>query len=489
MSLPANINPPALTDDPTDPLAHHIHGFIRLVNLYRPLDDTLMLLWNKARSEFPTYHLSALQKQASEIQHSPYMNGVDAHDMRTNQQWLKMVHWNMTTGCVPSGDDMACQYPMDMSQDVAGLNRQFTQSGPLFGVSLVAKLLEMACGMADVLSMQPSSGDPFTMAPQQHLQALLQLVSILRSGHHHFLPLLLNKVHEMLSRLANPMLQRVPDNLCNLDIFDGFGNAGMAQPPVLTDYKVEQFKAEPYTPQNQQPMSRMDDMATDSGSPSNGAAPADMGNSPFPNMNVSSPQVVSPGMDYEHNGHQQQSHLGEFNPMSNLVMNSMGQPSNSQPPQHAQQQQPPPPPPQQQQQQQQQQQPPPPQLPGFQAPQGLAQSTHSMHAGQMQNANSIHGQMNHGLNQNSMGHPPTSGPPSASGHTQPYNHMMMSNLLNRQPPARQNSFSMHPQGPSQIRTVGDFHALQRNNSDNVSTISSLSMNQLPTEMDFSGGLR
>lgn len=444
---------------------------MHLVNLYRPLDDAFMLLWNKTRNDWP-----------SALQHPPqYMNGVDPHEMRTNQQWLKTVAWHLT-GSVPSGDEIAYQYPGDVSRDMMGLTTQFqTPAADLHGVPLVGKMLEMACGMADVLSMQQSSSDPFALGgPQQDLHQLHQLVSMLRNGNYHLLPQLRDKLHDVLPRLANPMLQRVPENMCNIDIFDGFGNAGMAQPPVMTDYKAEQFKTEPYTPQDQQSMSRMDDLAADSGSPSNGAAPAEMRHSPFANMNVSSPQVVSPGMDYDHSGHQQQSHLGDFSSIPNLVtLNSMGQPSNSQPSQHTQQQQ---------QQQQPPQHQPPQQVLGFHAPQGLAQSTHSMHAGQMQNPNGIHGQMSHGLNQNSMGHPPTSGPPSASGHTQPYNHMMMSTILNRQPPARQNSFSMHPQPPSRI-TIGDFQALQRNNSDNVSTISSLSMNQIPTQMDLSGGMR
>lgn len=56
----------------------------------------------------------------------------------------------------------------------------------------------------------------------------MTLLSVLRRGDHRFLPLLLSKVHDVLPRLVNPMLQTVPDKALNeIDIFDGFGNAGM----------------------------------------------------------------------------------------------------------------------------------------------------------------------------------------------------------------------------------------------------------------------
>ena len=56
----------------------------------------------------------------------------------------------------------------------------------------------------------------------------MTLLSVLRNGGHHFLPLLLSKVHDVLPRLVNPMLQTVPDTPCaEVNTFDGFGNAGM----------------------------------------------------------------------------------------------------------------------------------------------------------------------------------------------------------------------------------------------------------------------
>ena len=61
----------------------------------------------------------------------------------------------------------------------------------------------------------------------------MTLLSALRNGDHRFLPLLLSKIHDVLPKLVNPMLQTQPGSSTNVlcdDIFDGFGNAGIGIP-------------------------------------------------------------------------------------------------------------------------------------------------------------------------------------------------------------------------------------------------------------------
>ncbi|CAJ2510463.1 Uu.00g132720.m01.CDS01 [Anthostomella pinea] len=468
LTLPASISLPTMTDDPTDPLAHQLNGYLLLVNLFRPFDDTFIALWNKTRGECSPSYLGALQKQFSDLIPA-YMNGQEA-DVRTVQQWLKAITWqiSMQHGCMPQNNQDQLHYQVDMSRDINSVTSQFqTQSLETLGVPLVAKLLETSSALANVLAVQPSSGDPFTMGPREHLTSLVQLLSILRSGDHHFLPLLLNKVHDILPRLANPMLLRAPENACmpNIDIFDGFGNAGMGQPPMITN-----FKTEPYTPSG---ISHLQDIPAAEPTSSNGGPQTDM-KSPFPM--VSSPAIMSPGGEYPH--------CPDYNSIPDMVMSPIAQASQSslsQQGQIPQQQQP-------QHQHQHQHH-----LHGL-APQGMHQN-HSM-GSQMQP--DLHNNLGHGLHQ---------APNIASlsqqqdlPRDQPYNHMnqsIMNNMLHRQPPQRANSFIMHqslqqqqqqqqqhhqPQIP---RTVGDFHALQRANSENV-TMNSLGLNQMQPDMDFSG---
>jgi len=60
--------------------------------------------------------------------------------------------------------------------------------------------------------------------------------------------------------------------------------------------------------------------------------------------------------------------------------------------------------------------------------------------------------------------------------------MAGNNMMGRQaPPQRANSFNMT--ATPQIRTIGDFHALQRANSD-MNVISPLGINNMGGEMDF-----
>jgi hypothetical protein len=59
--------------------------------------------------------------------------------------------------------------------------------------------------------------------------------------------------------------------------------------------------------------------------------------------------------------------------------------------------------------------------------------------------------------------------------------MTGNNMMARQAPQRANSFNMTT--TPQIRTIGDFHALQRANSD-MNVMSPLGINNMGTEMDF-----
>lgn len=119
------------------------------------------------------------------------------------------------------------------------------------------------------------------------------------------MPLLLSKIHEVLPKLVDPMLQSVPDsvanNLCNVDIFDGFGNAGMGQPtPMMDDYE-KKFE-----------------IPDSNSSQASGPSPNDL-QSPF----MSSPPGMSPGGgDYVPG-----LPSTPYNPISGVMMNQMQSPT------------------------------------------------------------------------------------------------------------------------------------------------------------------
>jgi hypothetical protein len=305
--------------------------------------------------------------------------------------------------------------------------------GHMLTVCQIEKLIEIVYSMNDFLSVQPASRDPFTVGPQQHLDQLLSIVAVTRNGDYRFLPLLLSKVTEILPRLANPMLQNAPENsnMANIDIFDGFGNAGMAQPPPQMQMPMEdydrKFPVEDYDKQYA--------MELQNGTPESSSNSTHSQVAPVPqntDMNasfVSSPGLMSPGMDYSQN-------MNGFacTPMSEMVMSPMGNQSQVNP---------------------------------------LSGGPSQHHHQQNQQHQPQHQQH---LNSQQTSRPANINAPLSS----PMNNAMY-NV--RQPPPRQPSF--HLQHPPQMRTVGDFQGLQRGPADGGAMVG---MAQMSSDVEF-GGMR
>lgn len=244
LSLQATINLPTASDDPTE-CAPPLQGFVHLVNVFRPFDDSFVAQWNKTRDDCTQQYLSTLQKQLMDTLPA-YLQSTSesqAADLRVSQQWLRTMVWQLSiqNGFLSSGSEdpsMTFSYPVEISRDLITMTSGFSrQSLEVHGVGLTEKLFDVACSLTDVLALLPTPSDPFAIGPRDYLNQFLSLLSSLRNGDNRFLPLLLQKVHDVLPRLVNPMLQVVPENAAsqmaaNVDIFDGFGNAGMGVPVV-----------------------------------------------------------------------------------------------------------------------------------------------------------------------------------------------------------------------------------------------------------------
>jgi len=261
LTLQATINLPTAADDPTEPQPP-LAGFVHLVTVFRPFDDMFVALWNKTRSDCSPSYLAALQQQLTEALPT-YLNSTEsqAADLRVSQQWLRTMVWQLSiqNGCLSSSHEnpsMTFQYPVEISRDLITMTSGFShQSMEVHGVGLVRpfpptppspltpsqveKLFDVACSLTDVLSLLPTPSDPFVLGPRDYLTQFLSLLSTLRNGDTRFLPLLLAKIHDVLPRLVSPMLQTVPEvsaQMANVDIFDGFGNAGVGVASVLPQH-------------------------------------------------------------------------------------------------------------------------------------------------------------------------------------------------------------------------------------------------------------
>ncbi|KAG5987927.1 hypothetical protein E4U54_004828 [Claviceps lovelessii] len=329
ISLQATINLPTLADDATDPQAHQLNSFVTLVNMFQPFDDAFTAIWNKTRGQLTSQYVSGLQKQLNALAQTYACQDSNFQDPHTNKQWLKNTVWHLTNGVVNGNNEdtmSTFQYPVNMSREIlVNMASQFpVQVVDLLQFGLIEKLLEMSLSMTEYLASQPASRDPFAVGPREHLSQLLTMVAVARNGDFRYLPLLMNKLGDILPRLTNPMLQNAPENasLANIDIFDGFGNAGMAQPPAQPmhmsidgDYD-RKFSAEEY---DKKYAMNMTGNTPDSGTHSNhsnGSPPvAQQTSSDIGSSFVSSPSMVSPAMDYPH---------GMSGFISDMVMSPIG---------------------------------------------------------------------------------------------------------------------------------------------------------------------
>ena len=150
LTLHATINLPTLDEDPHETL--EISGFLHLVNLFLPFDDTFVGLWNKTTGNCSTQWLAELQRKLSEALPSQ-INSTEsqAADLRTSQQWLKTMIWQLsiTNGYLSSAspdNSMTFRYPIDIAKNlVSDTSRLSVQSMEVHGVGLVSLLNSSLC--------------------------------------------------------------------------------------------------------------------------------------------------------------------------------------------------------------------------------------------------------------------------------------------------------------------------------------------------------
>lgn len=237
-----------------DPHAHQLNSFVLLASLYHPFDGPLMTKWDMTRNHLSPQLLTGLQKQLDEIVQSYSFQDANFDDLAINQQWLKTAVWQLSSGApnVSTNDSMPFQFPPNISRQMLlsmvsqfpaqadGIDRDLVScpaSSSARSIYLqriqIVTLLETTGMVMDFLSMQAPSRDPFALGPREHLSQIVSMVAMSRNGDHRFLPLLFHKISELLPRIASPMLQNAPEDatISGLDLFDGFGTAGMAQLP------------------------------------------------------------------------------------------------------------------------------------------------------------------------------------------------------------------------------------------------------------------
>lgn len=155
LSLYATINLPTLEEDPTETV--ELNGFLHLVNLYRPFDDTFVGFWNKHRTGCTTEWLAALQQQLSDALPA-YLQSTESQavDLRCSQQWLRTMVWQLSIShgflsSAASDNAMSFKFPIEISRDLIAATGQYSQkSMEIHGIGLVEKRKfdTACCGLA-----------------------------------------------------------------------------------------------------------------------------------------------------------------------------------------------------------------------------------------------------------------------------------------------------------------------------------------------------
>jgi hypothetical protein len=108
-------------------------GFMRLIKLYKPFDETFFGLWNRSiRDTVPSW-LAQLQQQLSDILPS-YLEGAETQivDMKVSQHWLRMMIWQLAIShafilTMAPDDTLSFGFPIEVSRDLVELSADFSQ--------------------------------------------------------------------------------------------------------------------------------------------------------------------------------------------------------------------------------------------------------------------------------------------------------------------------------------------------------------------------
>ena len=145
LTLHATINLPTLDEDPAETV--ELNGFLHLVNLFKPFDDTFVGLWNKAKNGCTTQYLAQLQQQLSDALPT-YLQSTESQavDLRCSQQWLRTMVWQLSIshGFLSSAaaeNAMSFKFPIEISRDLVTSAGQFSQQAmEVHGIGLVGHI-------------------------------------------------------------------------------------------------------------------------------------------------------------------------------------------------------------------------------------------------------------------------------------------------------------------------------------------------------------
>ena len=150
LTLHATIKTPDLEENPEE--AVEIQGFLHLIQLFKPFDDTFVGLWNQSIDKCDAEWIIALQRQlASALPKYLDSTQTQAVDLRTSQQWLKIMIWQLSIShrllsSKASESALTLTFPIQLSGEMVAEANQFPQEAmEVHGIGLIKKVCESLC--------------------------------------------------------------------------------------------------------------------------------------------------------------------------------------------------------------------------------------------------------------------------------------------------------------------------------------------------------
>ncbi|KAF9774868.1 hypothetical protein IL306_007112 [Fusarium sp. DS 682] len=291
LSLYATIAPSQMHDDPNDAMYPDIHSFFIMCNIFRPMDDVFLAAWRSGCDHLDVHQTTLLKRQLREWQAANPFHAESTY--LANQQFLNNTMWQLNNNSTQYQVDLTQRLTSKMAASFVGQPLELAKS------CLFPKLLEICLNLTTFLANVTPDRHPLAVGPHQWLQDILDSLDPARNGDFAYTPLLLAKVNEILPRLADPLLRNAPENASfsmSADIFDGFGNAGMASMPPMNDYNQGMVVDEN---ESKYDMSGSSPDTIPNSTYSNGTPPGTQPGSDMASAFVASPaNVMSPGIDY-----------------------------------------------------------------------------------------------------------------------------------------------------------------------------------------------
>lgn len=197
----------------------HLVGFRCLAELFKPIDDYFISLWNRASTNCsPHFLVESEQNIRRGVATSLDIVDTQLANIRVSQQWLRVIVWQLCTmlGYLSSDaahESLTFRYPLKIAQDLAISTWKLPlHSMQMHGIGLTEKVFDIACTLIDVISCIPTEdikSNGFEIGPEDNLKHFFSLIARLPGGRDKYLPLLVTKVDQMLPAMTAPLARHI----------------------------------------------------------------------------------------------------------------------------------------------------------------------------------------------------------------------------------------------------------------------------------------